>query len=210
MGKSFCTVLLLSFSIGPFLTLNVAKDAVAGVHVDIDIGLPSPFVFPAPPPVVVIPGTYVYLIPDIDVSVLFYHGHWYRPHRGRWFRAHSYDGPWVHLAPRHVPRALVKLPPHHRRVPPGYHRVSHGQLEANWGEWERKKHWNKDKKWRAGWKGHKGYKGAEYKHARELQGRPAENKGSVREQPVKNHGDKGNPGRERGRDKHGKPEGRRD
>lgn len=143
------------------------------MQVDVSIGLPSPFEFQAPPPVVVISGTYVYLIPDVDVSVLFYHGHWYRPHEGHWFRARSYDGPWVYLAPGHVPHALTALPPHYRSVPYGHHRIPHGQLKANWGKWEREKHWNKDTTWRAGWKGHEWSEGAEYKHAREWQGGPA-------------------------------------
>ncbi len=196
--------LVLAFSISAFLMLNVGNDAMAGVQVDVNIGLPSPFVFPAPPPVVVIPGTYVYLVPDIDVSILFYHGYWYRPHGGHWFRAHSYDGPWVFVGPKHVPRAFMRLPPHYRSVPPGYHRISHGELNANWGKWERKKHWNKDNAWRAGWRGHEGNEGAKYEHARETKGRPSEYRKSER------HGHNGNSGREQGRDKHGRHEGPRD
>jgi hypothetical protein len=136
---------VLVISISAFLTLNAEKDAIS-----------SPFLFPAPPPVVVIPGTYVYVVPDIDISVLFYRGYWYCPQGKRWFRASHYDGPWMRIPPGHVPRALVKLSPHFRRVPPGRYRISHQELKANWGEWERKKYWNDDKDWQAGLKGKEG------------------------------------------------------
>jgi hypothetical protein len=42
-----------------------------GERVSIGVNLPS-VTFAAPPDVVVIPGTYVYIVPDVDVDVLFY------------------------------------------------------------------------------------------------------------------------------------------
>ena len=60
---------------------------------------------------VVIPGTYIYAVPDIDVEILFYQGYWYRPHEGHWFRSKSYNGPWAYLDSHRVPRALFDLPP---------------------------------------------------------------------------------------------------
>jgi len=179
--------------LGFLLTLDLKNDATAEVQVDVNIGFPPPFVFHAPPPVVVIPGTYVYMVPDIDARVLFYRGHWYRPHGERWLRAHRYDGPWMHVVPRHVPHALMKLPRHYHSLPPGHHRISHGELKANWGKWERKKHWHNDKEWKAGWKGYEGNGGSEQKHARERQGKHSENKGY-----------NGKSDREWGREKHGK------
>lgn len=159
MGKSFFwRAWVLAVSVGAFLTICPEKDAMAEVNVGINIDLPSPFVFPAPPPVVVIPGTYVYMVPDVDVQVLFYHGHWYRPHGSRWFRSRSHSGPWVHIGPKHVPRALVGLPPHVHHIPPGHRRIPHGHLKANWAHWERDKHWKKDKAWQAEWKGSEGGK----------------------------------------------------
>lgn len=198
MGNYLYRASVLAMCIGAFLAFGAKRDAMAGVQVDVNIGLPFAFEFHAPPPVVVIPGTYVYLVPDVDVSVLFYHGGWYRSHGGRWFRARSYNGPWAPLAPRHVPRALTHLPPHYRNVPAGYHRIPHGQLEKNWGKWEREKHWNRDKAWRAGWKGRGGNGGAAYGHDRGRQGRANDGRGS------EGHGGKKNPHQDRDRDKHGR------
>jgi len=49
--------------------------------------------------VAVIPGTYVYVVPDINTEILFYHGYWYRPSAGRWYWARTYNGPWLTLPP---------------------------------------------------------------------------------------------------------------
>jgi hypothetical protein len=46
----------------------------AGAQVDIHVGiqLPPPLLFSAPPEVVVLPETYVYVVPDIDEDVFFF------------------------------------------------------------------------------------------------------------------------------------------
>jgi hypothetical protein len=103
---------------------------------------PPPYAMQAPPEVVPVPGTYVYFVPGVNVDILFYHGSWYRAHGGRWFQARSYNGPWVHIGPRRVPRAIVTLPRDYRRVPPGFHPVPHGELERNWQRWEHERHWD--------------------------------------------------------------------
>jgi hypothetical protein len=172
MGKCFYRTLVLAVSIGVFLTLGAKKEAMAEMHINLNIGFPPLFESNAPPPVVVIPGTYVYLVPDIGVDIFFYHGYWYRPHNGRWYRAHSYNGRYVALASRHVPRPLLRLPPHYRSVPHGYQRISYGQVNRNWKKWEREKHWNRDRAWRVGWKGHAHNNGAKYRHVQERRRAP--------------------------------------
>ena len=57
--------------------------AMAGV--DVSISMPPLIVFSAPPAMVVIPETYVYVVPDVDVDIFFYDGWWWRPWEGRWF-----------------------------------------------------------------------------------------------------------------------------
>ena len=101
---------------------------------------PPPYEFAAPPDVVPIPGTYAYFVPG-NVDVLFYQGYWYRPFGGRWYRAMSYNGPWLFVPGPRVPRALVTLPPGWRRVPPGYRPIPHAELHRNWQRWERERHW---------------------------------------------------------------------
>jgi hypothetical protein len=144
-------ILLLPFLVGMLLAVGGGKEAAAGVQVNINIGPPPAFVIPAPPAVVVIPGTYVYAVPDIGVAILFYHGFWYRPHEGHWFRAQTYNGPWVYLAPANMPRVLVQLPPGYYQVPPGHRYIPYGQLRDNWGKWERERYWHNDREWQQGW-----------------------------------------------------------
>jgi hypothetical protein len=167
MGKYFYRTLVLAVSIGIFLTLGVKKEAMAEMHINVNLGFPPLFEFHAPPPVVAIPGTYVYLVPDIGVDIFFYHGYWYHPHNGRWYRARSYNGRYAPLAYRHVPRPLLRLPPHYRNVPRGYQRIPYRQVNRNWRRWEREKHWNRDRAWREGWKGRRYNESARYRHERE-------------------------------------------
>lgn len=150
MSKYLCRTLVLAASIGVFLTLGTKKDAMAGMHINFNIDLPALFEVQGPPPLAIIPGTYVYLAPDAGVSILFYQGFWYRPHDGRWYRCRSYNGRYLALAPRYVPRALIELPPDYRDIPPGYQRIPYGQVKRNWRRWEHEKHWNRDRAWREG------------------------------------------------------------
>ncbi len=134
-----------SLGILVLIFISTPTHGIAGVDVNIGInfGPPPPVVIPAPPSVVVVPGTYVYFAPDVDVEILFYHGYWYRPYQGRWHRAADYNGPWVYVEPAHVPAVLVHLPPDYRHVPPGHQRIPYGQLKKNWKTWENGKHWDK-------------------------------------------------------------------
>ncbi len=115
---------------------------IAGVDINIGINIPLPrVVISAPPVVVVVPGTYVYFAPDVEIDLLFYHGYWYRPYRGYWYRAAGYNGPWVYIAPKRLPGVLLSLPPDYRTVPPGLQRIPYGQLKKNWRAWEKERRW---------------------------------------------------------------------
>jgi hypothetical protein len=160
MLKKRFTVWIFSVLVGGLTCLGSATDSIAGVNINIgtpdlniSIGTPPPVVVHAPPPMVVIPGTYVYMAPDVSVDILFYRGHWYRPHGGHWFSSASYNGPWVHVVPSRVPRAVLELPPGYRRIPPGHQRIPYKQVKGNWQRWEREKHWHQNKDWRAGNRG---------------------------------------------------------
>ncbi len=146
-----------SVFLGGLVSLWAMTDSVAGVNINIgapdiniSIGTPPPVVVARPPVMAVIPGTYVYIAPDISVEILFYHGHWYRAHNGHWFNAASYNGPWVYVASSKVPRAILTLPPGHRRLPPGHQRIPYEHVKSNWERWEREKHWQQDKVTRGG------------------------------------------------------------
>ena len=153
-------VRVLSVLLGGFVCLIGTTHSIAGVDINIGapdlnirIGTPPPVVIQSPPPMAVIPGTYVYMAPNVGVDILFYHGQWYRPHEGHWFSAPSYNGPWMHAAPGRVPRAILELPPGYRRLPPGHQRIPYEHVKGNWEKWEREKHWHQDKEWRGGGRG---------------------------------------------------------
>ncbi len=107
-------------------------------------GPPPIYTMPAAPAVVVIPGTYVYAVPDVNVPILFYQGFWWRPFEGRWYRAKFYNGPWVYVGRRMVPGALLALPPdYYLHIPLGLSRIPYAELRDNWERWERDRYWDR-------------------------------------------------------------------
>jgi hypothetical protein len=114
-----------------------------GIHVN-TANTPPAIKFAAPPDVVVIPGTYVYMVPDIDADILFFQGYWWRPFEGRWYRSQDYDGQWNYMEPGRVPSGLRALPQdYHRRLLSGDERIHHGDMKRNWNQWEKEKHWDR-------------------------------------------------------------------
>ncbi len=159
MLKRSFQVWVVSIFLGGFVCLGATPNSIAGVNINIgtpdlniSIGTPPPVVIQSPPPMAVIPGTYVYIAPNVEVDILFYHGHWYRPHQGHWFIASTYNGPWTHVAPARVPRPILDLPPGYRRLPPGHQRIPYKHVKENWQKWERQKHWHQDKHWQEGYR----------------------------------------------------------
>jgi hypothetical protein len=136
------------------LLVLVAGPAQAGVNVGvgINIGLPV-FSFSVPPQVAVIPGTYVYYVPDVDVDILFYQGRWYRPWEGRWYWSRDYNGPWVVASPRYLPAPLMRLPHDYRRAEV-YERIPYHDFHMHWRTWEKERHWNRADWWRRGGESH--------------------------------------------------------
>jgi hypothetical protein len=129
-----------------------ATQSDARVNVNVGINLPA-ITFAAPPEVVVIPGTYVYMVPELDVDVLFYQGYWWRPYEGQWYRSRDYKGGYRHIEARSIPRGLRELPQDYRhRLSPGYERIPHRDAQRNWKRWEKEKHW--DKRGEQGREGH--------------------------------------------------------
>ena len=123
--------------------IGSASQSEARVNVNIGVNLPA-YSFAAPPEVVVIPGTYVYMVPGINVDVLFYQGYWWRPYEGRWYRSRDYKGGWRYIAPARIPGGLRGLPQDYRnRLSPGYERISHRDVQKNWKKWEKEKYWDR-------------------------------------------------------------------
>jgi hypothetical protein len=55
------------------LVIAIPIPMMAGVDVNVGIALP-PIVFAAQPQLIVLPETYVYVVPDVNVDIFFYHG----------------------------------------------------------------------------------------------------------------------------------------
>jgi hypothetical protein len=135
----------LSLSAGP---------AEAQVSVEVGVQLPPPLFFPAPPQVVVLPDTYVYVVPDIEQDVYFFDGFWWRPWGGHWYRSSYYDRGWGFYSS--VPGFYFDVPQnwrheyhsHHWNGQPwNYTPISHQQVQEHWSSWKNNKHWEKNEAW---------------------------------------------------------------
>ena len=136
------------------LALVFPIPTTAGVDVGVNISLPPLIVFSAPPEVVVIPETYVYAVPDVDVDIFFYDGWWWRPWEGRWYRSRHYDSGWAYY--RKVPSFYGRIPSGWRNdyrdrrwrgQPWNHQRIPHQQVQRNWGNWKKSNHWEKQQTW---------------------------------------------------------------
>jgi hypothetical protein len=124
------------------------------VQVDVAVAAPPPVTFRHPPQLVVIPETYVYAVPSIDIDIYFFDGWWWRSWESRWYRSRSYSSGWVYY--QHVPVFYRDIPREWRRFYRerrwrdqywDYHHVSYHEVERNWQSWERNRYWEKQKKW---------------------------------------------------------------
>jgi hypothetical protein len=148
MKKLFWNTVLLALAIA-------APQAVhARVDVSINIALPPPIIFGAPPQLIVLPETYVYVVPDADVDIFFFDGWWWRPWEGHWYRSSYYDSGWTYYE---------RVPVFYREVPSGwrndyrdhrwrghpweYQRIPHQQVQQNWRSWKKDRHWEKEHTW---------------------------------------------------------------
>lgn len=136
------------------LVLVFPVPTMAEVNVDINISLPPLIVFEAPPEMIVIPETYVYVVPDVGVDIFFYNGWWYRPWEERWYRSRNYNSGWKHYR---------KVPSFYKHVPSGwrndyrehrwgghqwnYQRIPHKQVQGKWNYWKKTNHWEKQQTW---------------------------------------------------------------
>ena len=143
----FGTILLTTMLVFPV-------PAMAEVNVGVSISLPLPIVFAAPPEMVVIPETYVYVVPDIDEEIYFYNGWWWRPWEGRWYRSRHYDSGWAYYrrAPSFYGRVPSSWRDDYRQHRWGehqwdYQRIPHQQVQQNWNRWEKNRHWEKQQTW---------------------------------------------------------------
>jgi hypothetical protein len=159
--------------IGPVLIalLSVVSfPAMARADVNVSLGLPPLIVFSSPPELIVLPDTYVYVVPDVEAEIFFYDGWWWRPWEGRWYRSHYYDRDWGYY--NNVPSFYFDVDPGWRGYYRdrnwyghqwNYDRIPHQRLHQNWKSWQSKRHWEKQGTW-----GVQGYKPQPQQQRQEL------------------------------------------
>ena len=140
MNKISSTVLLVGIMILGLAIYPSSSQARLDIHVGVSL---PPLVISVEPELVVIPGTYVYFYPDIEVDLFFYGGYWYRPYEGNWYRCVDYSGPWVSIAYTEVPYPVIHLPTNFRTEAVYAPHIPYRELRGNWRAWERDKHWDK-------------------------------------------------------------------
>jgi hypothetical protein len=135
------------------LILVLPIPTMARVDVSVGISLP-PIVFAAPPELIVLPGTYIYVAPDVDADIFFYGGWWWRPWQGRWYRSQNYNSGWGYY--QSVPSFYSGIPSNWRNdyrnhrwggQQWNYQRIPQRQVQQNWQSWEKNKHWEKQNTW---------------------------------------------------------------
>ncbi len=112
------------------------------------------------PRAVPVPGTNVYIAPEYDDEIIFYHDYWYRVNNGSWDMARDYNGPWTYIPVEQVPVALLKLPTDYRRRAATHVKITYIQLKSNWKAWEEEKHWDGQAATEFG----RHYRGVSYEH----------------------------------------------
>jgi len=143
----FGTILLVLVSVFPIMTM-------AAVDISIGISLPPPIEFTAPPELIVIPDTYVYVAPEIDVDLFFWNGWWWRTWEGRWYRSHYYNRGWGYY--NNVPSFYFDVDPgwrgyyrdhnwHGHRW--DYERIPNQRLQQNWKSWQNDRRWERRGTW---------------------------------------------------------------
>lgn len=72
MNKLLFMKILIALAIAGSASTVMA--AGGRMDVGVSVPLPPPIMFPGPPTLVVIPETYVYVVPDVNDDVFFYGG----------------------------------------------------------------------------------------------------------------------------------------
>ena len=99
---------------------------VAGSSADARVRVGDPYRgamldFHEEPAVTLVPSTKVYYARDRECDLYRYGRYWYYVENDRWYRARSWQGPYIHLNATSVPRSIRTVPLTYRRhwsVPP--------------------------------------------------------------------------------------------
>ncbi|MBF0230953.1 MAG: hypothetical protein HQK63_15400 [Desulfamplus sp.] len=144
MKKLLLRVLLLALLLIPFSTTAEIR------RLGISIFMPPLIVLEQPPDLIVLPETYVYVIPDIDQKIFFYGGWWWRQWEGSWYRSREYNSVWDIYAD--VPSFYSDVPlnwkydyeeSNWRGLRWNHELICYEDVQQNWSVWEEKRYWEK-------------------------------------------------------------------
>ena len=128
--------------------------ALSGCIVGVSSVQPPHARYHGQPSLVVIPGTYVYAMTDVDDDIYFHVGWWWRQWDGRWYTSRHYDRGWNHY--RGVPGFYREVDPgwrefyRHRRWhghPWACERIPASHVQRDWHRWQNARHWEREKNW---------------------------------------------------------------
>lgn len=138
------------------LVLLFPLPSTAEVFVDVNISLPLPphIEFVEPPELIVLPETYIYVVPDVDMEIFFYGGWWWQLWENRWYRSRDYDSGWTYY--RNTPSFYRQVPSYWRTNYRenrwsghewNYQRIPEQHVRQNWRNWEKKRYWEHQQTW---------------------------------------------------------------
>ena len=153
MSKSHLLKVAAAAAIAASIHAGAAR-AEVDVHIGVGLPLPPPISFSVVPQLVVLPGTYVYAVPDYADELYYVDGYWWRPWNGRWYRSHYYDRDWAHYSS--VPYFYTSIYSGWRddyrrgywrgeRYDYNRNRFSYNDVERNWSTWKKEKRFSRDR-----------------------------------------------------------------
>lgn len=157
MRKMFLGTIILSLAV----TLPVSTPAEIDINISIplphahrDIPMPPLIHFAEPPRLVVVPETYVYVVPDVEEEIFYSDGWWWRPWEGRWYRSRQHNSGW---------QQYQSTPTFYRHIPNDWRAnyrdrrwrgrlwnadpMPHEQVQKNWQNWKTNRHWENNQSW---------------------------------------------------------------
>ncbi|HEY6221294.1 MAG TPA: hypothetical protein VIX13_02045 [Candidatus Eisenbacteria bacterium] len=110
------------FAVAALCAVAPQSESAKRAGVTIRVGDPYPGAaldFQEEPAVSLVPATKVYYVRDRECDLYRYGLYWYFLEDSLWFRARSWQGPFLHLQSTSVPRSVRTVPLNYRRHWPG-------------------------------------------------------------------------------------------
>lgn len=125
-------VLTMVFMTGCAPVSTAGTQTWFGFSVGVTNAPPPPrVVYTRRPPTRWVPGSAVYVVTDSREDMFLYSGYWYVLDDGYWYRSRRWDGPFVSVDVRRVPRPILSLPAKHWKHHP--HGGPPGQMKKHRG-----------------------------------------------------------------------------